>query len=427
MKNKKNTLWLLFIAISLMAVVRGAMAEATSEQTTESQSAIAKRIGTIKTLNGNSLTLSPTSGSEVAVSVQPNARILRLAPGDKDLKNATSLQLEDLHVGDTIRVRGTGSPDGNSISALEVIVITQAAVAAVSDQMRQDWQKRGVGGLVESIDTSTGAITLSIPSLTTKKTVVVHTTQDTLVHRYAPDSAKPEDAKPSTLAEIHPGDQLRARGNKNADATEITAEEIYAGVFPQYAATVKSVDASSGILSVQDLASKKTLQVKVGPASQLHKIPAEMAQTFAMRLKGMMRGGPAGSGSGPSARQNAAATGNVQASSSVGATSSQERQERSPDGGTWTRSGGGMRGNGPPDFQRMLSRMPSTTLADMNLQRGDAVIILATEGTATGPHTAITLLSGVEPILQAAPSASQAMMLTPWNLGGGAPGGEGSQ
>lgn len=85
-----------------------------------------------------------------------------------------------------------------------------------------------------------------------------------------------------------------------------------------------------------------------------------------------------------------------------------------------------MRGNGPPDLQRMLSRMPSTSLADMNLQKVDAVIILATEGTATSPHTAITLLSGVEPILQASPGA-QAMMLTPWNLGGGAQAGEGAQ
>jgi hypothetical protein len=32
-------------------------------------------------------------------------------------------------------------------------------------------------------------------------------------------------------------------------------------------------------------------------------------------------------------------------------------------------------------------------------------------------------LSGVEPILQAAPTATDAMMLTPWSLGG-APGGD---
>ena len=45
------------------------------------------------------------------------------------------------------------------------------------------------------------------------------------------------------------------------------------------------------------------------------------------------------------------------------------------------------------------------------------------EGSPTSASTAITLLSGVEPILQAAPSAGQAMMLAPWSLGG-APGGD---
>jgi hypothetical protein len=50
------------------------------------------------------------------------------------------------------------------------------------------------------------------------------------------------------------------------------------------------------------------------------------------------------------------------------------------------------------------------------LHKGDAVVILSTEG-ATGAGTAITLVSGVEPILQAAPNAGQAMMLAPWSLG----------
>lgn len=397
----------------VVSVVGGCFLRATAAWS-QDQPAIAKRIGTVKSINGDALTLAPASGSEVSVTVQPSARILRLAPGEKDLKNATPLQVHDLHVGDTIRVRGTGSADGNSISALEVIVITQAAVAAVSDQIRQDWQKRGIGGLVESVDAAAGSITLSIPGLIAKKLVVVRTTKETQVRRYAVDSAKPEDAKPSALAEIHPGDQLRARGNKNADGTEITAEEIYAGVFPQYAATVKSVDAGSGILTIQDLSSKKTVLVKIAPDSQLHKIPPEMAQMFAMRLKGMMAGTAVGARASQ-ADAKPAGSGSPQAPS--------------PAGSTWSGggSGGGMRSGGPPDFQRILSRMPSTTLADMNLQKGDAVIILATEGTATSPHTAITLISGVEPILQASPSASQAMMLTPWNLGGGAQGGDASQ
>src|SRR5580765_7362322 len=294
----KNRVLVSIFVVALLAISQSVSPHAALAQSTEAQPAIAKRIGTIKAINGTAFTLTPTSGPEISVTVQTTARILRLVPGDKDLKNATPLQVQDLHEGDTVRVRGSGLPDGNSISALEVIVITQAAVAAVSDQIRQDWQRRGLGGLVETVDAAAGTITLSIPSLTAKKTVIVHTTKDTMVHRYAPESAKPEDAKPSATADIHPGDQLRARGNKNAEGTEITAEEIYAGVFPQYAATVKSVDASSGMLSVQDLASKKTVQVKISADSQLHKIPAEMAQMFAMRLKGMMPMGTPGAAGG---------------------------------------------------------------------------------------------------------------------------------
>ncbi len=379
------------------------------------QPSIAKRIGTVKSISGSVLTLEPTSGPGVTVDVQPNARILRLAPGEKDLKNATPIQVTDLQAGDTIRVRGTASADGTSLAALEVIVITRAAVAAVSDQLRQDWQKRGMGGRVDSVDLATGDVTVSIPSLSAKKTLVIHTNKNTVVYRYAPDSAKPEDAKPSSLKDIQPGDQLRARGNRNTDGSELTAEEIFAGVFPQFAATVKSVDASAGTLSVQDLASKKTVQVKVTADSQLHKIPPEMAQGFAMRLKGAMPRGIPGAAASASAPNES------------GQKPGTNGQSGPPPSGMAQGAGtGGMRPGGPPDFQRALSRLPSSSLADLNLHKGDAVIILATEGTAAGDHTAITLLSGVEPILQAAPSAGQAMMLTPWSLGG-APGGDAAQ
>jgi hypothetical protein len=387
-------------------------AQSATQPQDPAQQSIAKRIGTVKAVNGSTLTLD-SSGSEVAVDVQPGARILQLAPGAKDLKDATPLQLQDLKPGDTIRARGPSSADGKSIAALEIIVITRAAVAAVSDQVRQDWQKRGAGGRVESVDAATGDVVVAIPTLSGKKTLVVHTSKSTVVYRYAPQSAKPEDAKPSSVKDIQPGDQLRARGNRNADGSEMTAEEIFAGVFPQFAATVKSVDASEGVVSLLDLVSKKTVQVKVTPESQLHRIPPEMAQGFAMRLRGATVVAGQGAPSGAPAPKPA---GNAQVAGPPGG--------MPPGGGM---GGGGMRaGGGAPDLQRMLSRLPSSTLAELNLQKGDAVIILATEGTPSGPHTAITLLSGVEPILRAAPSAGQAMMLTPWSLGG-APGGDASQ
>jgi len=84
-------------------------------------------------------------------------------------------------------------------------------------------------------------------------------------------------------------------------------------------------------------------------------------------------------------------------------------------------AGGGAGGNGPPDLQRMLSRLPNSTLAD--LQKGDAVMIVSTEGGNSDAVTAITLLAGVEAILTAAPNRSASTLLSPWSLG--APNGEG--
>jgi hypothetical protein len=419
--NARNTLITLIssFALTIVSFVPAMRASVPAPQAA-GQSAIAKSIGTIKTINGNVLTLVPASGPEVSVTVQPNARILRLQPGSTDVKSATPLALQDLQVGDTIRARGPGSDDGKSINALEIIVITHSAVAAVSDQIRQDWQKRGIGGLVSEVDTATGTVTITITGFSGKKTIAVHTAKSTVIRRYAPDSIKFEDAKPSTLQEIQPGDQLRARGTRNADGTEFTAEEVVTGTFPFVVGTVKSVDASAGTLSVQDILSKKTVEVKVTAGSQLHKIPPEMAQRFAARLKGNLPPGTPGAGSAPA---GSAAQGST-APSAAGQTPT---QNQAPPTGGQTAQGGGARSGGAPDFQQLLSRLPSSTLADLQLQKGDAVVILATQGTPTLAGTAITLLSGVEPILQAAPNAGQAMMLAPWSLGG-APGGDaGSQ
>jgi hypothetical protein len=78
-------------------------------------------------------------------------------------------------------------------------------------------------------------------------------------------------------------------------------------------------------------------------------------------------------------------------------------------------------GNGAPDLQRFLGRLPNNALAD--LQKGEAVMIVSTQSGNEGAVTAITLLSGVEPILTAAPSRAASTILSPWSLG--APSGEG--
>ena len=65
-------------------------------------------------------------------------------------------------------------------------------------------------------------------------------------------------------------------------------------------------------------------------------------------------------------------------------------------------------------MQQMLSRLPGATLAD--LQKGDAVMIVTTEGSQENAATAITLLAGVEPILEASPKGEASSILTPWTM-----------
>jgi hypothetical protein len=374
------------------------------------QPAVARRIGAIKAMNGSSITLAPDSGPELAVAVQPNARILRIAPGEKDLKNATPVQLQDLQVGDRVRVRGQASADGTSLAAVELIVIPHSDLDARHAQERQDWQKRGLGGVVSEVDSATGTITISVTSLGGTKKVAVQTSKNTAFRRYAPDSVKFDDAKPGTLREIQLGDQLRARGDRSGDGSGLTAEEIVTGSFRNVAGLVNSVDATAGTISVQDLLSKKAVQVRITSESQLHKLPPEMGQRIAMRLKATMPPGTPGAAVSSSSSSAAPVAGNGQQSGA--------RSEGMNSGG------GGAHPGGVPDFQQMLSRMPAVTLDD--LHKGDAVLMVTTQGTASGGGTAITLLSGVEAILQAAPNGSQAMMLAPWSLGG-APTGEASQ
>jgi len=430
--NARNASLLLAAVLSSLIVgeifMPASFASAALQAQDAGQAAVARRIGAIKAINGSALTLTPDSGADISVTVQANARILKIAPGAKDLKDAATVQLTDLQVGDRVRVRGQASADGASISALEVIVIPHSDLEAKHEQERQDWQKRGLGGLVSAVNLAASTVTISVTGAGGRKDITVHTSPTTVIRRYSPDSVKFDDAKTSMLQGIHPGDQLRARGDRSPDGSEITAEEIVTGSFRNVAGLITIADASSGTLTVQDLLSKKPVQLKITADSQIHRLPPEMAQRIAARLKGGATGTPGAGGAsagGSASPPGGSGAGNGPPSGMMRASGSPGSGGAGAGGMGAGGMGAGMRSGGAPDFQQILSRTPALTLAD--LHKGDAVLVVATEGSASSAPTAITLVSGVEPILQAAPSGSQAMMLAPWNLGGGPGGDAGSQ
>jgi hypothetical protein len=382
-------------------------------------------MGTVKSVSGNSVVVTLDSGSDTTITFAANARIVRATPGQTDLKSAPPIQVSDIQAGDRLVAKAQAG-EGNTLVATTALVMSKTDIAQKQQQERDEW-RRGVGGIVKEVDPAAGTITIPNSLAAAGKPIVIHVSPKTEFRRYAPDSVKFEDAKPSTLDQIKPGDQVRARGTKNEDGTEFTAQAVVSGSFREIAATVISTDAASNTVTMADLATKKPLTVKLGPDSMLRKLPQMMAMGIAMRLKGIsMPGVPGGAG----AQQAGGGQASWQGGSRAGA-SGAGGQPGGNGGGGWQHGSGaqggaggggfgGSRGNGgPPDFQQMLARMPAMPLSDLN--KGDAVVLVATEGSAGSQPTVITMLAGVEPILTAAPAGTNAAatVLSPWNIGAG--------
>src|SRR6201981_2819081 len=188
-----SAVWIVWCATcvgvtAFVAAPDSASAVALEIQQAPAQTPVAKQVGVVKSLNGNALTLTTDSGTDVAVQIVSNAKMVRVAPGQTDLKSAAPIQLSDVHAGDRILVRGQPSTDGKSFVAVSVIAMSRSDVAAKHQSDRGDWQKRGIGGLVSSVDPGTGTITISVTAPGGKKTIAVYTTKTTILRRYAPDS-----------------------------------------------------------------------------------------------------------------------------------------------------------------------------------------------------------------------------------------------
>jgi hypothetical protein len=417
---KKMRLEFVILAISTLAACATTSAASavpvSQAQQAAPQSAVEKQVGAIKSIEGNVVTITTDAGASATVSVQPTTKIVRVAPGQTDLKTAVPVELKDLQVGDRVLVRWKASDTAKPVAAMGVILMKKSDVDAKQQHDRDDWQKRSIGGLVSAVDAGSGAVSISVTASGGTKTIAIHTTPKTVFRRYAADSVKFDDAGPSSLAQIKPGDQVRALGTRNADGTAMDAEEIVAGSFRNIAGTISAIDPASNSITVMDLITKKPVVVNVSSQSQLRKLPPEVAQRIAFRLKAA-GGGASQAGGSPATSGGAAANGNSPAGN--GATGSSSTDAR-PGGNGAPNSGAGSArpSGGQADLQQILSRMPVTPLTDF--QKGDAVMVVSTEGSSAGGVTAITLVGGVEPILAAAPSGSQGMTLSPWSLGSSA-------
>jgi hypothetical protein len=351
-----------------------AMLFAQAPQTPRAQ----RQVGIVKSVKASAreLTITLDAGGESKIVAAPEGSVVRVAPGEKDLSKAAKIEFGGIEVGD--RVLAKGDLSSGQFVASSIVVISKSDLVRKQEAERAEWKRRGVSGKVSAINLDTRELTVTT-ARPAHGTLTVRVAANAVQRRYRPDSARFSDAQPSALTDIKIGDQIHALGDKSADGAVLTAEQIVTGTFRNFAAVISSIDPSQHVLTVRDIDAKKDVQVVIAPDSMLRKLLPEVAQRLANRRPGDANGN--GNGTHAEAQQ----------------------QPGSPQNGN---------GHGP-DIQAILERMPAFTLDE--LKPGDAVIIASGESSTPDRIKAITILSGVEPILTQ-PASAQRELLGSWNL-----------
>ena len=371
-----------------------------------------KEMGDVTAVDASAKTLQLKTAAGVTwpVTLTDKTVCVSVPAGETDLKKAAPVALDAIKPGDRVRARGTAGSEADTMTAASVIVITKADLAQKHARDRAEWMRRSVAGTVSAVDAGKNEIAISTQSRDGAKTVTVQVSATTQYRRYAPDSVRFADAKPSALAEIQTGDQVRALGDKNDDGTRVTAEEIVSGAFRTFAGTVIVADAAAGTLRVTDLQTNKPVTVRIKEDTLARRVPEMMATMLARRFSGGGASGGTPAGGPPG-----------------GGVAGWQRGSGNGAGSTGAGGAGGPGGPGAPsgrgqfDMQQMLERMPPLVLAD--LKKGDALLISSSRGGNPADVTALTLLAGVEPLLTAAPRLPGGNVNAgSWNLDIGMPG-----
>ncbi|HJR09268.1 MAG TPA: hypothetical protein VJ842_18560 [Pyrinomonadaceae bacterium] len=343
-----------------------------------------RALGDVIAINAGAkdLSLKTKAGNNVLVVLSDATVIMRTQPGATNVEGATKITLTDIAVGDRVLAMGKIADDRKSVPARTVIVMTKADIAKKHERDRAEWQRRGILGTVTALNPATKEITVSASTPEGLKPLIVEASGEKVVfRRYAPDSVKFADARSSSFAEVKVGDRLRALGERSADGTRFTPEEVVSGAFRQLVGTVTAVDPATNEIKIttQD---KRPLTIVVNNDSNLRRLPPMMAQFMAQRAAGGGRGDGQGGGR-PAGGANPPQTGGGDGTGGGG-------------GGGRRMMGGGGRGFDP---QEMLERMPQLTLAE--LKPGDMIVVSSTQGADPTRLTAIALVAGMDAVINA--------------------------
>ncbi|HEX8178108.1 MAG TPA: hypothetical protein VF525_01055, partial [Pyrinomonadaceae bacterium] len=298
-------------------------------------------------------------GRQLTIQLDDVTPLLRVPPGAAGADGAVKTTLAEVAVGERVFARGTLAADGAGFVAQQVVISrVDGAGRAGTDE-----RGRALGGRITALKPETKEITVQArtPDGQGRQVTISAAGPQVRFLRIAPDSLSLKDALPGSFAALQLGDQLRATGERSADGTRFTAEEIVSGSILRVGGTVTGINAAANEITISTPASDKPLVVALGARSQLRRIPAETAAAFE-RERAQARTGTGG--------RDAA---------------------RGTTSGNDTRPDARPRRDGQT-MQELFRSLPVVTLAD--LKRGDAVLVTGTPGADAARLTAIILLTG---------------------------------
>jgi len=351
-------------AIGLITLFASSAAQA---QATDPAITTKHAIGEVKTIDSaaKQLTIKTDAGSIVTVSLSDKTTYKRLAPGEQSLTNATDITFADVSEGDRVWARGNVAEDRKSVPAAMVVVMTRGDLAKKQEAERTEWRRRGILGVITALKPDTNEITISNRTMAGTQTIVIPVTENTEMRRYAPDSIKFGDAKPSKFTDLKVGDQLRALGDRTEDPLRFKPEKIVTGSFRTVGGVVTAIDPATGEIMINELEKKTPLTIVIKQDAVLRKFPADIGAMMGGR-------GPGGPGGGAPPAQGQGQPG-------------ARRQGSGP------RPGGGF------NINDMLERLPTISIADVKV--GDTIIVSSTQGVDPARLTAIALVAGADTLL----------------------------
>lgn len=389
---------LAFIAISLITL---SFATSVAVAQTDDPSIAAKHaIGEVKTIDAatKQVTIKTDAGSVVTVSVTEKTTYKKLAPGEKTLTNATDVTFAELTEGDRIMARGTVSDDKKSVPAVQIIVMTKGDLAKKQEAERLEWRRRGILGVITALKPDTQEITISNRTMAGTQSVVIPVSDKTEMKRYAPDSIKFGDAKPSGFSELKVGDQLRALGDRTEDPLRFNPQKVVTGSFRTVGGVVTAIDPATGEIKINELEKKTPLTIVIKQDAVLRRFPSDIGA-----MMGGFGRGPGGPGGG------AAPGGQAPAGQAPGGQAPAGARPQGPGGGG--PGGPGGRPGGGFNINDMLERLPVISVADVKV--GDTIIVSSTQGVDPTRLTAISLVAGADTLLAMLAPRPQAGQATP--------------